>query len=160
MARRFNWLDTQFSNVVVASGAQLISTMMEGISVEDSRGMTVTRIIMDMHYNSATVGGAHGTEVVSVGIAVVSQEAFAAGVVPDPLVAAEEPVRGWLYKAVFMVGQSVGGGLEIQNRNFDIRAQRKMEGGELVLIHNTTAAGGTSFSMVLTGSVRTLMRMP
>ena len=160
MARRFDWLDTQFSNVVVASGVQLISTMMEGVGIQESRGMTVTRMIMDMHYGTATVGGAHGTEIISVGICVVSQEVFAAGVGLDPLVAAEDPVRGWLYKAVFMIGQSVNGGIDIKDRIFDIRAQRKLEGGELVLIHNTTAGGGTSFSTVLTGSIRTLVRLP
>jgi len=156
--RQVRWIEKEVNQAIAAAG-QDVKSMMGGLSTDQTRGMTVTRLIGRVGFSSATVAGAWGVNVLDIGIGVVSQEGFAAGVVPDPSVANDEPVRGWLFRTRVVVSQNGAGGQVVHELHFDIRAQRKVETGELVIIMDNSAISGTSFTINAQGWIRTLVRL-
>ena len=81
--RRTRWLDTKIDETTSDVG-QDTASLLAGVNQDDTRGMTVGRIVGKLWMTSTTIGGAHGVASVDVGIGVVAQESFAAGVFPDP----------------------------------------------------------------------------
>jgi len=91
---------------------------------------------------------------------VASQEAFIAGVLPDPSVASDKPARGWIWRDQILATQN-GTNTEISKRiTADIRGARKLENGELFLIADNNNHTGTVFSVNVTGLVRCLFKLP
>ena len=85
-------------NMLITEGSQVTNSLLQGISSDDMRGSTITRIIGTLYTGSSTVAGAWGASRDDFGIGVVSQEAFNALVVPDPTAQDDQPARGWLYR--------------------------------------------------------------
>ena len=97
---------------------------------------------------------------IDVGIGVGSQEAFTAGVVPDPNVQADYPTIGWLYitTKMMVINNSSGTleGFHFPEWHFDVGANRKVDKGVLYLaVHNTGADGGGAQIRII-GRVRSL----
>ena len=159
MARRTRWIDTLVAESTTNLG-QDIESLLAGMSTDSTRGLTVTRVIGDLWLSSGTVAGAWGTQQVSIGIGVVSQEAFVANAIPDPNNNADYPVRGWIYRTCCGVAQNGTGTQVLYRCVFDIRSQRKLDSGELLLVINNDAGLGTSFTVQTFGSVRVLALLP
>ena len=81
--RRSVWLDTLVDTNVADSGADIVD-LMGSWDRDDARGLTLARTILELSLIASTAGAADGKQVVDLAIGVVSREAFAAGVVPDP----------------------------------------------------------------------------
>ena len=159
MARSFRWFD----NVIgfdVASGSQNLRSLMGGITLDAGRRSTIARILFSGSWASQTVVGVWGTEVISWGIGISSQEVFAAGIVPDPETEAEFPETGWLMRDRFLISQSSGDSPVVHNRAYDLRAQRKVGTGELYLVSTQGPIDGTSFASTFHGMCRVLVRLP
>ena len=135
MARGLTWIDNTVDQVVVNNTIEQVS-LFEGNPPIDIRRSTITRIIVALSVFSTTVGGAWGVQKVSMGMGVVGQSAVLAGTnaLPDPLTTSERPSRGWMYFRHLAVSQNTGGGQVIFEVPADLRSQRKVQDGELVLI--------------------------
>ena len=159
MPRMTDWVDT----VVVldaATGAQDFISLITGLAPVNMRGVTLVRTLVRLSLQSATVAGAWGTQNVNLAIGVASQEAFAAGTLPDPLTSGDKPPRGWVYRTAVTAAQNGVGGPVVSEIVADIRAARKIENGELFLIMNNSTALGTAFSVRVRGLVRCLFKLP
>ena len=159
--RRSAWTDSQM-NTEVAEGSAGLTTDLDGtLSVADSQGLTLTRLLIDLSFYSRVIAGAHGIQRVALGIGMCSREAFTAGVVPDPESDVEFPARGWIYRTIFAVAQNGIGAPVIQRQlTLDLRAQRRLDNGRMFLRMVNTDISGTGFDVSMTGIVRALFLLP
>ena len=96
MARRALWTDTRVSEAIVNAGQARVS-LMSDLDSRDSEGMTAVRTILELSVTPPPAVS-DGYMRLDLGVGVVSQEAFLAGIVPDPDVVLDRPPRGWLYE--------------------------------------------------------------
>ena len=159
MARPTDWVDTQIDSTISRSG-QVNKSLITGLAPEEMRGVTLIRTIISVSVCSSTVAGAWGLQRVDLAIGVTSQEAFAAGVLPDPKTASDKPSRGWVWRTQRLVEQNGASTRIVTHVMADIRGARKIENGELfIVIDNSAAVGGTSFGVAVVGLVRCLMKL-
>ncbi len=159
MARRTTWVTTR-SVLNVNNAAQGLLTLATGRSTTDSRNATIIRTIGHLWYASLTVAGAWGRQIVDLGIGIASQEAFAAGTVPDPNTSGDQPTRGWMYRDTVMVEQNGVGSKIHTESTFDIRSARRLDEGEPYIVFDNVTTGGTVFNVQITVFVRQLWLMP
>ncbi len=157
--RATRWIDSLIS-LGVGTGGQAIQTLFPGIGPDDLRNATIIRTIGNLWLFSETVAGAWGVQLFDLGIGVISQEAVAASIYPDPNVASDYPVRGWIYRTRCVVAQNGSGAPVLIPCNFDLGSQRKLDTGVPTLVGNNDADVGTSFSVRVRGSIRTLVLLP
>ena len=124
-----------------------------------ARRLTVVRTIVSLDIFSTTVAGVWGVQEIALGIGVISREAFAAGVFPDPVEANDKPTRGWLWRTHQAVSQNGSGGQVLVHIEGDFRGARKLDAGVLILIINNTPLQGTAFTVFTRGLVRTLFKL-
>ena len=158
MPRPTDWIDTRV-NLTIASPSQGRQSLMTGVAPVNMRGMTLIRTIISLGMYSASIAGAWGVQNCDIGIGVASQEAFAAGVVPDPSADADKPPRGWVYRTSKVVGQNGAGAPIVTVLEADIRGARKIENGELYIVVDNALLLGTSFSVSIDGLIRTLYKL-
>ena len=158
MARPTDWQDTTIAFSMV-SGANTSLGLVGSLSTADLRGATLIRTIVRLDFHSTTVAGAWGVHQALAAIGIISQEAFAAGVFPDPRTQDEKPPRGWIYKGSAGVAQNGVGSPVTYPLMADIRGARKIENGALFIIIDNQARNGTSFSVGVNGLVRCLIKL-
>jgi len=159
MPRSTDWVDTVIGTLV-ASGAQNLQTLITGLTPADMRGATLIRTLIMLSLSSNTVAGAWGVQRLDLGIGIASQEAFAAGAVPDPQVSGDKPPRGWVYRASHGVAQNGVGTPVVSSLSADIRGARKIENGELYLVIDNVGVQGTAMGVNVQGLVRCLIKLP
>ena len=158
MARRPYWSDTLIDDAV-GSGAQDHNTLIGSFTAQETQGWTLTRMILELGlYKQAP--SSDGWQIIDIGIGLAEQDAFAAGVIPDPNVSNDEPARGWLYRTRCVVPADATEVLMPVMCRGDFRAQRKIDGAELYIVLNNTPGGGTAFTVEYTGIVRALYLLP
>ena len=153
------WIDSAVNNTI-ASGAVFLGSLMTGVSATQTRfdQMTLLRTIIGVDVAVLTHGSAKGSQTVSMGIAVASQEAFAAGTVSDSEVDTDFPTRGWVWRARYRIFGFLGDGSPHFTRRIDrdLRAMRKLENGEMFLQAANVALEGSTNAVTLTGLIRQL----
>jgi len=159
MPRATDWIDTLVA-LDVANNAQDNVSLMTGVAPVNVRRQTLVRTILELSFHSATVAGVWGTQRLSIGVGITSQEAFAAGVLADPNTAGDQPSRGWIYRNRIVVGQNGVGGPVVHQVSKDIRAMRKLDDGECFLTIANDAGLGTSFTCTVEGIIRQLWLLP
>ena len=99
-ARRRTAWDDQIVDFDIASGGQALFLLMENVADPEKRGCTLIRTIMGVDVNCAVPGQVSGQQKVSIGIMLVSDDAFVAGAaaMPNPATESEFPVGGWLLR--------------------------------------------------------------
>ena len=159
MPRPTEWLDTIIDKAVV-EGGQGLATLITGLAPSDMRGTTVIRTLVSLGIASSTVAGAWGVGRVDMAIGIASQEAFAAGVIPDPVTSTDRPARGWMWRTSRMVAQNgaEAGGVVTQVLA-DIRGARKVENGEVYIVIDHNTLMGTAFPIRVLGLVRLLVKL-
>ncbi len=157
--RATDWIDTLL-DFTVATGAQDLTSLMTGVAPVNVRRQTLIRSLITLDIASTTTAGAWGTQTADIGIGITSQEAFAAGVVADPITANDQPSRGWIYRTRRMIAQNGIGAVVRYTVQADIRASRKLDDGECFLVTNNTTGQGTAFSLRVVGLVRQLWLLP
>jgi len=160
MPRPTDWVDT-IIQLGATAGGQVFTGLLTGLAPVDLRGLTVIRTIITMGVTSRTVAGAWGVHRCDMAVGIASQEAFAAGVLPDPSVNTDKPPRGWMWRTSLVVTQN-GAGAPVMTASVavDIRGARKVENGQLYLVVDNTALQGTSFTFDVTGLIRVLTKLP
>jgi len=159
MPRQTDWIDT-VTSLAPASDNQANVSLISGLAPSNMRGTTLIRTIIRLGISSATVAGAWGVQTLDMGIGITSQEAFAAGALPDPNVAGDRPPRGWVWRDRVVVAQNGDAGPIVSHVRADIRASRKVENGELFFIVWNTAGEGTSFTVNVRILIRALILLP
>ena len=159
MPRPTDWVDTVLS-LSVTSGGQANVSLITGLAPADMRGATLIRTMIRMSMSSTTIAGAWGTTQMNMGIGITDQEAFAAGVLPDPNVSGDKPARGWVWRSAMGISQdNNGSGAIIFDERADVRGSRKIENGELYLIVHGEPITGTTFTTKVTGLIRILIKL-
>ena len=161
--RRTAWIDTKLNFAIPIAGEDIKSLLSTTIPTE-TRGYTLTRMIGRIDVCVADATAAFAIQSATMGIAVVSQEAFLAGVVPDPQTDTEFPVDPWVWKTRLITkswnnGTSIRDG-ELATIEFDIRSQRKIHQSELVLITQNESMRGTATEIEVNGLIRSLFLLP
>ena len=128
-------------------------------------GNTILRMMGEYSIGAAVAPTANDEAVVTVGIGIVSTDAFTLGTtaVPDPT---DEPEFGWLYwksHTLFYSGTDVDSANRQQNlrQSFDVRSQRKIGAREtLALIVQYTDITGAPALRFNASGARVLLALP
>ena len=160
--RRTTWQDSLIDQTLVNSGQSGIS-LLGDLNQINTEGMTLTRLLLKLTVQQvvSSVGTANETSLYDMGIGIIEQDAFAAAVFPDPNVENDQPPRGWVYRVrLGLTDVAAVPSWDPQLLQEDLRGQRVVGNGELVLIHNNSASIGDGFTMHITGLVRCLFLLP
>ncbi len=102
----------------------------------------------------------NGVQALDVGIGVLEQDAFAADITPDPNVAADQTVRGWVWRdRIAVVDNASPEAVRANEVRMDLRGQRRIGDGELALMTVNSPISGTTFSILVVGLIRCLFKM-
>ena len=157
--RGSTWIDTVLDTDIVTGGEDLVD-LMAGMDTDERRGMTVTRMLLCLYVIANPHGAVDGVQVVDLGIGVASTEAFAAGVVSNPNVNTEFPIRGWLYRCRHVVIDDSTPGYPSPVIKEDLHAMRKIDTGTAFLVIVNTPNQGTTFTVSVIGTIRMLVKLP
>jgi len=158
--RKTEWIDTLVSGVVSSAGQVRDSLLSDYISNELA-GWTLTRQLVHIWYATDSTQGSFLKAGIDVGVGLVTQEAFAAGIVPDPGTEGDRPVLDWVWRDRLMIMSNTDVTVRMPQieLRLDIRSKRKIGDGELLLIHDNTAIN-SGFQVRLHGIVRSLFLLP
>ena len=149
--RPVQWFD-EIVTEILGSSDQQVDELSVDIRDEDKKGMTIVRTIVSLGAN-LTAAGSGGQ--LSVGLAMVNDDALAALTLPDADTI-DEP--GWLYRGVKSVFTSVLNDHSQETRfDLDLKSRRKFTGTDqnLCLILDTGTISGGSINV--NGRVRFLV---
>ena len=158
MARTF-WSDT-LMNLAVGSGSQNSVSLVTDFSNEEMRlaQLTLLRTIIGIDVGHSVHDSGEGSQIIDLGIGVTSQEAFAAGSLPDPKVGSDHPTRGWIFRARGRVFGFIANDPAVFTWRLDrdIRSRRKLENGECYIVVDNTLSEGSSGAVAVVGLIRQL----
>jgi len=154
------WIDTVVNNDVTVATPDSVS-LMTGIAAINTRvaQMTLLRTIIGLDMGRTVHDSGEGSERLSVGIGIASQEAFAtAGALSDPEVATDFPTRGWIWRMQYRIFGFATDQPTIFTRriDLDLRSMRKLENGEAFMAFSLLNLEGTTDSVRLLGMIRQL----
>ena len=153
------WIDTIIDEDVPSVGQNRVS-LMTGVSSVQTRfdRMTLTRTIVGIDIAYTVHDSGEGSQQMSLGIGVASQEAFAAGTLPDPNSATDFPTRGWVWRAMYRVYGFAADQPAVFNARVDkdVKAQRKLENGEAYIVINNDPIEGVAGVVRVIGLIRQL----
>ena len=159
--RPTTWGDQVFNQSIV-SGASLLLDLRGSLIASDTQNSTVTRVILSMSLFQDGFVAVDGRMRASFGAGVASAEAFTLGVtaIPDPDIEGDRPQRGWMWRADYVVMSEIGQRIDSVIRiETDLRSQRKVENGIPYLRLVNTLVEGSSFTVRLTVTIRTLFKL-
>ena len=156
------WIDTMVDLQVASGTGAIHSSLMGDVDTTESRltGMTLLRTIIGLHVAHLVHDSGEGSQKVFLGMMVVPQTAFAAGVAStaDVKDGNAHPTRGWVWRAVYVTyGFAADQAAVFDNRiDKDVRSRRKLENGEMVLKAENVSDQGTAGTVGVIGVVRQL----
>ena len=158
MRRRRAWADTRFAGVTLGAPGTLNTDLLAGLAATETK--TVSRILVDLTMSPPVTNSQQDrSNILDVGIAVVSAEVFSIGNLPDPDTPADYPQAGWVYvssKGVLKYNMAVNSDLlVVAHFATDLRGQRKVDRGVLALIIMNTGVDGSD-NVDIWGRVRAL----
>ena len=156
--RHMFWVDSML-DLQIANNAIDIEGLLPGLTTNESRmGMTLMRTILCLDIAPLVHDAGEGTQNVSIGVGIASQEAFVAEVLPDPSSSLDFPVGGWIWRCRYRIYSFAADQPAVFNRHvdLDLRNKRKLNNGELYLTTENAPEQGTTFTIVVAGSIRCL----
>jgi len=152
------WIDTLVDATLGAGGQELQSLMTNITSAESRRGLTMVRTLIQLDVAYAVHDAGEGSQHVSLGIGITSQEAFSAGIVSDPQTVTDHPVGGWCFRSRYRVFGFAADqpAIHLVRIEKDIRAMRKLNNGEMYLVISSAFIEGAAASTRTMGIVRQL----
>jgi len=154
------WIDSLVDLQVGSGGANGLQTLMTGVTPEDTRlgQWTLLRTIIGVDVAHLIHDSGEGSQKVSIGIGVASQEAFAAASISDPEVATDHPTRGWVWRWQGITYGFAADQPAIFTRriDLDIRARRKLDNGESFVTVNNVNDQGVAGTIGVIGLIRQL----
>ena len=159
MAGKMLWIDTLIDSQVASSGQEAVDLTLSFTNEETRLAqMTLMRMIVRLDVAYTVHDSGEGSQRVGIGFGIESQEAFAAGVHPDPLVQGDFPVRGWVYRGVWRVFGFAAdqAAVDVARLDLDLRARRKLENGLSFFVVDNQAVEGVAAAVTVMGIVRQL----
>jgi len=159
--RRSLWVDTVFG-LTVGSNSENLTDLMGTLLENETRlsQLTLVRTIVGIDIAYTVHDAGEGSQQAGVGILVAGREAVLAGVgsLPQPDVEADYPATPWVWRARYRVYGFAADQPAIDNRriDLDLRSQRKMANGELMLVVTNNVQEGVATTLTFTGMVRCL----
>ncbi len=155
------WSDTLISESVAGGAgrdAKFLGLPSLGALARRIERFTVTRTIIRLDIAAAVRDSGEGDQVFDVGIGVVQDTQTVVADMPNPSLETEYPTMGWLWRSRFRIYAVA---VDDQNVNLvrldlDIRAQRKLQNGRMVLISTNNDNQGTSTAVQMSGLIRML----
>jgi len=159
MPGKMLWIDT-LPNAVVGSGSQAALDLTAQFTSEETRlsQMTLMRTVLRLDISHTVHDSGEGSQRVGIGLGIESQEAFAAGVHPDPLTVGDFPMRGWVYRGIWRVFGFAAdqAAVDVARVDLDLRSRRKLESGISFIIMQNAAQEGVTGAVTVVGIVRQL----
>ena len=163
VARRGTAWDDSRVAATVGSGASTTGQLLvENVADPEKRGCTLVRMILDLSLVATPPGAVSGMQRLSIGIGLVSDDAFSASAFPEPSETDDFPVGGWIYRGMRLIrDETLASGIIAQERLYlDLRVQRKLERSSVVFMTKNDAVEGSTFSVAVQGLVRSLYKLP
>ena len=160
--RKTEWIDTLVDEQTPTAGQDQESLLADYISNELA-GWTLTRTLIHLWLMPQTPAATFGIQHIDMGIGLVTQEAFAAGVLPEADTETDRPVLDWVWRERVMIAEGGIAGAILQapvEVKADIRSRRKIGDGELFLVVDNTSKSGTAFGVQTSGLIRCLFLLP
>ena len=159
--RQTAWNDELF-NVTLGAGLGDEFLIFQDSADSEKRGCTMGRTIIGFDILPADPGVGSGSQRVSLGIALASDDAFAAGALADPETQSDYPVGGWLWRWSGVVrDETLGVGPMVYPRlDLDLRAMRKLDRTSVYMALKNDNLEGTAFTIRLAGLIRILYKLP
>ena len=159
MPGKMLWIDTLLEDLVLSAG-QGARDLTAQFSSEETRlaQMTLMRTIMRFDIAYTVHDSGEGSQRVGIGIGIESQEAFAAGIHPDPVTIGDFPIRGWVYRGIWRVFGFAADqpAVDVARVDLDLRSRRKLESGLCFFVIDNRAVEGVASAISVTGIVRQL----
>ncbi len=159
------WVDTIIDSNVTDGGGNVLVDLSTSAVVDRQTFTAIRWIIRLLAVPSVIANATVSTQRVSIGIGVVSRDAFVAGgaAVPSPSVMTEFPTEGWVLRDHgILVNQQDSGTVEawhFPEFRYDIRAARKIgRGVPFLSMGNADLIAGTT-AVKVAGVIRTLMKV-
>ena len=154
------WIDTNIDSDVASGATTQVNLIGEFAAFQDLRlaRLTLLRTIVRLDIAATVHDSGEGSQRVSMGAGIASNEAISGNTTSDPEDASEHPTRGWIFRGVwrafgFAADQPA---ISVREVNLDLRARRKLENGIPFLSINNAAQEGTAFTVNVTGIMRML----
>ena len=160
MAPRSTFWQTALINETVPNGGVDNRDLLQFLDDDERRGLTVVRCIGHLWMGSGSVADAWGTMQLDLGVGVIDNDAADAAAFPDPNQEQDQPSSGWLHRDRIVPFQNGVGTKIVTEVHWDARSMRKLGNGQLYLMMTAQLAIGTSFSVVVDGIVRVLLKRP
>ena len=157
--RGTRWVDNNISEQVIA-GAQGDHSLLQSIPAADTYGWTVVRMLADIYMYPVSPSSVTGLMCLDFGIGIIEVDAVVASVFPDPISEADEPGRGWMWRARRLVSDGVPITFPFTEVHFDLRSRRKIDRAGIQLIFDSTTVQGSSFTVEIMALIRLLVLMP
>jgi len=162
MPGRVVWIDSVVDSSISSGGVINVDLTVD-YSNEQTRAyqMTLMRTIVRLDLAAVVHDAGEGSQKMGMGFGIISQEAFGAGVLPDPQTQGDFPPRGWIYRGIWRTYSFQAGVADVHVRpvDLDLRSRRKLENGLCFMIVDNLPVEGTATSMRVTGIVRQLWLM-
>ena len=151
------WIDTRV-NSDVAVGGQTFQSLMTGITETRFERMTLLRTIIGLDLARTVHDSGEGSEVLSVGIGIVSQEAFDASAIPEARLNTDYPTRGWVWRAQYRIWGFAADQPAVFTKRIDLdmRSQRKLDNGASMIVYDLEALEGANSTCRVMGLIRQL----
>jgi len=163
MAKRLTFWEDILINTSLANAGQAGFDLLGSTGEAESRGYTLTRIILYLEFYNGTYAGISGRQQVSLGMGMIERDAASALEFPDPHVAADAPGRGWLYRnsrTVLSELDQANSGWPYVTMEADLRGQRKVLYAKPMAIFHNNNLDGVGFAVRLFGWIRCLYKLP
>ena len=162
MARSTFWNDT-ISEIAIGSGNLGSIDLTADVPTTELRGTTLIRLIYKVLVYPANFLEAETIQGLHMGVALLENDAFAAGgaSIPDPGVQLDAPGRGWVVRDQTLTASYLGdaGNLVIGEMKGDIRAMRKIyQNASLAMLFRSDVEVGTPQTLNVFTLVRCLMK--
>ena len=155
------WMDSGIDLTPAVAATAIVVTLNQLAELESRfTQMTLLRTIVGLDVARLTHDSGEGSELVSLGIGIVSSEAFVAGgtSLPQPQNNTEFPVRGWIWRARYRVYGFAADQPAVFNRrvDLDLRSMRKLENGVPYFTAQVQAVEGSNSVAQVSGLIRQL----
>ncbi len=154
------WVDT-LPNLTVATAMQTNVNLLDSLAETPGRvdRMTLTRTIIGIDVAYLVHDAGEGSQQVFLGIQVIPGNiTIGSGSIPDPFDMTEFPTRGWVWRAAYRVYGFAADQPAVFNAriDLDIRTQRKLENGQILLSAHNTPFEGVATTITVSGIIRQL----
>jgi len=158
--RRRTWADRTVDLLIASAGQTIPIDLLSDLPTTDVK--TVTRLIGKLTATYSDPDAAvTSVQRIDMGIGVAAQEAFSAGIVPDPATQADYPALGWLWVGTMTTMKVNASGttesFHVPEERWDIGAQRKVDKGVLYFVADNTLISASGASIRITGRIRSLV---